>query len=107
MRVHLIHNILHQGIVGAVFIFQHGLGKVEKLLLKTPVGKVAPQVYQVADASFRVYLDIAQGLADGCFQNCPCEIRLFQAAHFLPLWFTYAVYGILLGGGRDKQIKMS
>ena len=104
---HLGHNILHQGVIGAMFVFQHGLGKAEKLLLKTPVGEAAPQVHQAADTSFRVCLDIAQGFADGRFQNRPCDVHLFQATHFLPLWFTYAVYGILLGGERDKRAKMS
>ena len=96
-RVNVVGGVLHQGIIGAVLMFQHGLGSPEKPALETPIRKMQSHVHHIPDASFGVVLESFEGLADCGFDQNAGHTVFHRVGSFLVncVMFTRKKFSIL------------
>lgn len=56
LRLNVAGSVLHQRIVSTAFIFQHGLCRPKKTILKPSFRKLQRHIDQIADAPFGIFL---------------------------------------------------
>jgi len=85
-----------------VLIFEHGLGCIEKFVLKSSAGNFRSKVNNVAYASFRGTFYIFKRFSDKRFRNCAGSF-VFRFCRLLSKYFTYSILSFRKNSGNGHN----